>query len=60
MANVYVEPRPKRRPEGPPIDDYVVEDHADHVLKTPAKLSMKRSHLQKATGIIPLLLASGT
>ena len=32
MANVYVEPRPKGRSEGSPIDDYVVEDHADHVL----------------------------
>ena len=32
MANVYIEPRPKRRPEGSPINDYVVEDHADHVL----------------------------
>ena len=28
------EPRPKGRPEGDPIDDYVVEDHADHVLAT--------------------------
>ena len=34
MANVYVEPRPKGRPEGSHIDDYVVEDHADHVLQT--------------------------
>jgi hypothetical protein len=34
MANVYIEPRPKGRPEGDPIDDYVVEDHADHVLAT--------------------------
>ena len=34
MANVYIEPRPKRRPEGSHIDDYVVEDHADHVLVT--------------------------
>jgi hypothetical protein len=34
MPNVYVEPRPKGRPEGDPIDDYVVEDHADHVLHT--------------------------
>ena len=25
---------PKGRPEGSPIDDYVVEDHADHVLAT--------------------------
>jgi hypothetical protein len=32
MANVYIEPRPKGRPEGDPIDDYVVEDYADHVL----------------------------
>jgi hypothetical protein len=34
MPNVYVEPRPKGRPEGGPIDDYVVEDHAVHVLET--------------------------
>lgn len=34
MANVYIEPRPKARPEGSHIDDYVVEDHADHVLAT--------------------------
>lgn len=34
MANVYVEARPKGRPEGSPINDYVVEDHADHVLGT--------------------------
>lgn len=32
MSNVYVEPRPKGRHEGEKIDDYVVEDHADHVL----------------------------
>ncbi len=25
MANVYIEPRPKGRPEGTPIEDYVVE-----------------------------------
>jgi hypothetical protein len=34
MANVYIEARPKGRPEGTHIDDYVVEDHADHVLGT--------------------------
>jgi hypothetical protein len=34
VANVYVEPRPKGRPAGEPITDYVVEDHADHVLGT--------------------------
>ncbi|MGC4024127.1 MAG: hypothetical protein QM744_02540 [Mesorhizobium sp.] len=32
MANVYVEARPKGRPEGSAITDYVVEDHADHEL----------------------------
>jgi hypothetical protein len=25
MPNVYVEPRPKGKPEGAPIDDYVLE-----------------------------------
>jgi hypothetical protein len=34
MPNVYVEARPKGRPEGSAIEDYVVEDHADHVLAT--------------------------
>ena len=33
MPNVYVEARPKGRPEGSAITDYVVEDHADHVLQ---------------------------
>ena len=33
MANVYIEPRPKGRAEGSPIDDFVVEDGADQVLK---------------------------
>lgn len=34
MANVYVEARPKGRPEGGRIEDYVVEDHLDNVLAT--------------------------
>jgi hypothetical protein len=34
MANVYIEARPKDRPEGSHITDYVVEDHADHELGT--------------------------
>jgi hypothetical protein len=34
MANVYIEPRPKGRAKESPIDDFVVEDHADHVLAT--------------------------
>ena len=32
MANVFVEARPKGRPEGSAVKDYVVEDHANHVL----------------------------
>jgi hypothetical protein len=34
MPNVYVEARLRGRPEGSAIADYVVEDHADHVLAT--------------------------
>jgi len=34
MANVYVEARPKGRPEGSAISDYVVETQGDHVLHT--------------------------
>jgi hypothetical protein len=34
MANVYVEARPKGRPEGSHIDDFVVEGHTDNVLGT--------------------------
>jgi hypothetical protein len=34
VSNVYIEARPKGRPEPSPIDDYVVEDQADSVLKT--------------------------
>jgi hypothetical protein len=32
MSIVFVEARPKGKDEGSPIVDYVVEDHADHVL----------------------------
>jgi hypothetical protein len=32
MPNVYVEARPKGRSEGSPIEDFAVEDRADHVL----------------------------
>jgi hypothetical protein len=34
MANVYIEARPKGRPEGSLVEDYVVEDHSDYVLAT--------------------------
>jgi hypothetical protein len=32
MPNVYIEARPKGRPEGSAVEDFVVEDHADHEL----------------------------
>jgi hypothetical protein len=32
MATVFVEARPKGRPEGSAINGYVVEDHANHEL----------------------------
>ena len=47
MANVYIEARPKGRPDGSPIDDYVVEDHADHVLAT-----FKTQHEAIHTGLL--------
>lgn len=34
MANVYIEARPKGRPEGSAIRGFVVEDHASHELGT--------------------------
>lgn len=34
MGNVYIEARPKGRPEGSAIQDYVVENYADQVLGT--------------------------
>ena len=33
MANVYIEARPKGLPHGSRVEDYVVEDYADHVLQ---------------------------
>jgi hypothetical protein len=32
MATVFIEARPKGKSKGTPNTDYVVEDHADHVL----------------------------
>jgi hypothetical protein len=34
LTNVYIEARPKGRPEGSYVSDYVVEDHAGHILFT--------------------------
>jgi hypothetical protein len=34
MTTVFIEARPKGRREGTPIDDFVVEEKGDRVLKT--------------------------
>jgi hypothetical protein len=47
MANVYIEARPKGRPEGSPIDDYVVETQGDQVLGT---FSTQRAAIDWAKG----------
>src|SRR5690242_3725844 len=47
MPNVYVEPRPKGRPEGSHIEDFVVEDHADHIL---ASFKTQREAIDWARG----------
>ena len=59
MANVFVEARPKGRPEGTHIDDYVVETDKDHVLHT-SKTQKEAIDWAKANDHHPLSLASGT
>jgi len=54
MANVYVEARPKGRPEGSAIQDYVVEDHANHELGT-FKTQKEAIDWAKAKGHAPLV-----
>jgi hypothetical protein len=54
MSNVYIEPRPKGRPKGDPIDDYVVEDHADHLLAT-FKTQREAIEWAKKNGHTPLV-----
>jgi hypothetical protein len=54
MANVYVEARPKGRPDGSAIEDFVVEDHADHVLHT-AKTQLEAINWAKMQGHAPLV-----
>jgi hypothetical protein len=52
MAAVYVEARPKGRPEESAITDYVVEDHADHA---PADFKAQKEAIDwaKKTGHSP-------
>lgn len=54
MANVYVEARPKGAQDGTAIDDFVVEDHADSVLKT-TKTQREAIDWAKGQGHKPLV-----
>ena len=54
MPNVFVEARPKGRPEGTAIEDYVVEDHADSVLHS-AKTQGEAIDWAKKNGHTPLV-----
>ncbi len=54
MTNVFIEPRPKGRPGGSHIDDYVVEDHADHVLHT-SKTQQEAIEWSRKNGHHPLV-----
>jgi hypothetical protein len=54
MGAVFIEPRPKGRPQGSHIDDYVVEDHADHVLQT-FKSQREAIDRAKSEGYHPLV-----
>jgi hypothetical protein len=55
MANVYVEARPKGRPEWERIDDYVVESAADLVLAT-FKTQQEAIDWAKRQGAAPLVV----
>ncbi len=55
MANVYIEARPKGRPDGTRIDDYVVEDHADHVIAGPFQTQREGIDWAKRQGHRPLI-----
>lgn len=54
MANIYIEARLKSRSEGSHIDDYVVEDHANHVLAT-FKTQREAIDWAKSKGHTPLV-----
>jgi hypothetical protein len=59
MAKVYIEARPKGRPDGTSIEDYVVEEQGDRVLKT-SKTQRRPSLGQRAQVIRLPWRVSGT
>jgi hypothetical protein len=58
MANVYIEVRPKGRQEGTSIEDYVVEEQGDRVLKT-FKTQAEAITGRRVRGTRPTWRASG-
>lgn len=54
MANVYLEARPKSRPENCPTQPYVVKDCADQVLGT-FRNQQEAIHWAREMGHSPLL-----
>jgi hypothetical protein len=58
MANVYIEPRPEGRQESDPIDYYVVEHDADHVLAT-FKTQQEAIEWARRQGYTPLVARVG-
>ncbi|MFZ0602596.1 MAG: hypothetical protein WAN05_14800, partial [Roseiarcus sp.] len=53
MAKVYIEARPKGRQEGTAIEDYVVEEQGDRVLKI-FKTQAEAITWSKSEGDLPL------
>jgi hypothetical protein len=54
MPNVYVEPRPKGRPEGTPITDYILEFSGGQTLGQPFKTQTEAAAYAKKLGHHPL------
>ena len=54
MPNVYVEPRPKGRPEGTPIADYVLEFAGGDQLGPPFRTQEAAAAYAKQQGHHPL------
>ena len=52
MATVYIEARPKGRPEGTRIEDYVIEDQSSHILFT-ARTQQEAVQWAKQHGHLP-------
>ena len=59
MRNVYIEPRPKGRPEGDPIDDYVVEA-TPTMSSPPSGRSARLSNGRRRMAMHPMSRAFGT